>query len=476
MAPAKFDQLVHFFSVCSHTANDILGPVLTWDPVMYICVLLILQWHLRFHFGLAAKTWGRPSMKTRRMALNLLILQVYYDPDLHHLVQNRPFVISMILVCVDTFCLFYGLDKLSKYVKSKNWKLDKVNAFVKDNTTLELKEYIDEEALLNPDHARFWVKDPTAYDDNEDGIEDDDVQKATSTYMDVTRSFMKTCGMWVSQSMLVVFYMNHLNGDDDSKNAKKLEYLNWVCAVLLQLYVGDKQLGDPLNKDFWCKIWEKDTKDIHPDLSAVVRQNYALGCLSSIVHKTFGKCFETAGSVPLPLKYFWWLRWFFDMTINGMARNIIMFTFPIMLGAEEPLDFVKDCLAVLFITQLDDLEDDDTKCINEMMVLLKYRLYLDQVLCDHQNTNVHDAYRRLKGTVDYIIQVEDKRKQRMILTKEEMVYICDNEKKFDNLVNFVSYEICVWKRMLGAAVLHAKRSVDQAELCDKLRTQYALEE
>merc|ERR1712110_1374891 len=56
------------------------------------------------------------------------------------------------------------------------------------------------------------------------------------------------------------------------------------------------------------------------------------------------------------------LRYMFDLTVNGIVRPIIMAVAPIMLSTEEPLDFIKDALALFFITQLDDFDDAKTPC------------------------------------------------------------------------------------------------------------------
>merc|ERR1712176_1402950 len=53
-----------------------------------------------------------------------------------------------------------------------------------------------------------------------------------------------------------------------------------------------------------------------------------------------------------------------------------MYTFPIMVCVEGPLDFVKDCTAVLFISQLDDL--DDPKDLKELIIKVKFRLMRGQ--------------------------------------------------------------------------------------------------
>eukprot|EP00418_Pyrodinium_bahamense_P067452 CAMPEP_0179085796 /NCGR_PEP_ID=MMETSP0796-20121207/38877_1 /TAXON_ID=73915 /ORGANISM="Pyrodinium bahamense, Strain pbaha01" /LENGTH=117 /DNA_ID=CAMNT_0020783243 /DNA_START=199 /DNA_END=552 /DNA_ORIENTATION=- len=46
-----------------------------------------------------------------------------------------------------------------------------------------------------------------------------------------------------------------------------------------------------------------------------------------------------------------------SLFINLIFRQIIVCSAPVLLGVEEPLDFIKDCLALFFITKLDDLDD-----------------------------------------------------------------------------------------------------------------------
>merc|ERR1711971_98735 len=53
----------------------------------------------------------------------------------------------------------------------------------------------------------------------------------------------------------------------------------------------------------------------------------------------------------------WRFRYVFDTVVNAMARSVILCTAPILLSTEEPMDFIKDCLALFFITKIDDYDD-----------------------------------------------------------------------------------------------------------------------
>merc|ERR1711920_268964 len=78
--------------------------------------------------------------------------------------------------------------------------------------------------------------------------------------------------------------------------------------------------------------------------------------------------------------YDWRMRQMMDFIVNSGAYNIIMFTFPIMLSVEEPLDFVKDCMCIFFMTNLDDVDDDETKSITALMIHLKFTAFYAQAI------------------------------------------------------------------------------------------------
>jgi len=151
------------------------------------------------------------------------------------------------------------------------------------------------------------------------------------------------------------------------------------------------------------------------------------------------------GSIPVSFKRWWYIRLFFDVTINVGARNLVMFTFPILLGSEAPLDFVKDCLAVFFITTLDDLDSDDYKSIEQMMIIVKYRLYMDASIKSDQNAEVSqdDDYQQM-GT-----------KTEQVLKKEEVDWVNSNKAKLEALFNFQYRKKDmgkqIWKKMLQDA-------------------------
>merc|ERR1712217_44984 len=69
------------------------------------------------------------------------------------------------------------------------------------------------------------------------------------------------------------------------------------------------------------------------------------------------------------------MRMWMDYVVNGLARTIVLFTFPLLISTEGPLDFVKDCTAVFFLTQLDDIDANDAKNIYTMTARIKFSLF-----------------------------------------------------------------------------------------------------
>merc|ERR1712157_584699 len=103
-----------------------------------------------------------------------------------------------------------------------------------------------------------------------------------------------------------------------------------------------------------------------------------------------------------------------------------MFTFPVMLAVEGPLDFVKDCTAVLFISTLDDT--DEPKDLKEIIILPKVRLgehEIKNIQKKHERLEkeAHDGYQQLETHDDFK------------LTRHELDYLKVNEDKFKLLTD-----------------------------------------
>lgn len=337
------DLMKLFYHEVNKFINLACRPILTSDAMLVVAVLMVLQWHVRHFFPkytcveFLNKRFGLPTRLVRKLGLNVWILQFYYDPDMPECIKKRRFVCSCWLVFVDNVIVYYFFQLLSRRCLGVETTADDAAQ----------ENYIE---LDDGNHLVSWG-DPRWEDEEEgEGDEDDPV---TSKYMDLTYPIRRLFPMFIIQGALLLLYVDNLNSDDDTKDIEKVKFSYWIVGVLLQLYAGDRQLGDAYNKNYWDALDKSVLKDQK--------------------HCVFNTCSLTYGTE-------WDMRNFMDFTINSVCRLIIMFTFPIMLCVEEPLDFVKDCTAVFFMTTLDDLELDDYKTVPQMMIQLKFNLLYEKIL------------------------------------------------------------------------------------------------
>eukprot|EP00928_Gymnodinium_smaydae_P005272 TRINITY_DN11805_c0_g1_i4.p1 TRINITY_DN11805_c0_g1~~TRINITY_DN11805_c0_g1_i4.p1 ORF type:complete len:324 (+),score=98.09 TRINITY_DN11805_c0_g1_i4:197-1168(+) len=207
----------------------------------------------------------------------------------------------------------------------------------------------------------------------------DDKDFATNKFEDITIRFRQLIPIFVVQLALCCFYVEQLNNggdDDDIKDAlsdiTKVDAVYWLVSVMFQMYGGGEQLGEAFSTSVWKKyilstepffrsFYSKEEWEAMEDMDSdgILK---SMEVFSERQHKEFFHFFD------LRFRDEFIFRAFMDFCINGLSRSIIMYTFPIMLCVEGPLDFVKDCTAVLFISTLDDIGDaKPLKCITTKM-------------------------------------------------------------------------------------------------------------
>jgi len=196
---------------------------------------------------------------------------------------------------------------------------------------------------------------------------DEDQDEATNKYEDLTISIRKVVPVFLVQFGLLSFYIEDLNSpDSDTKDITKVKFTYWIIAVLFSLYGGDEQLGAEFSTDYWSKVLgfaKGEVLEIGDNQQAM--EDFQRVGNQKVVWLNF---------MPVKLKFEWWIRFIMDLIINKGCRMLIMYTFPIMLCVEDPMDFVKDCTAVLFISTLDDIPDDP-RSYDEILVKLKFKIY-----------------------------------------------------------------------------------------------------
>jgi hypothetical protein len=242
-----------------------------------------------------------------------------------------------------------------------------------------------------------------------------DSSGADNLYQDLTFKGTHVSLLFFVQSILVCIYMADLNDGDLKKAAKTphsyhtLEWFTGVCITFLA--VDETSLGGTFNPDYWFKVvdygriprdvlkrfkccrkktFDGTTNKVHEsELSAPLNRgaggaDEAEESEESATTKLeielkavrlIGKQDRLEGFGLATFNELWFFRSLMDFAINGIARTIIMYTFPLLLCTEGSMDFIKDCTAVLFISKLDDLEGDSFKPFKEIAAKLKFKLY-----------------------------------------------------------------------------------------------------
>eukprot|EP00415_Alexandrium_ostenfeldii_P000959 UN0959 len=225
---------------------------------------------------------------------------------------------------------------------------------------------MDENAWMHP-------IDETADDD---GIIPDKL-RATNIYEDLAAQMRRVVPIWFVQVMLVALYIEQLNQDRRTKQVEHVKVAYWVVAVVFQIYAGEGQVGETFNPRYWNhvlateRVTDKMAKAVSPLVDKSEQEEEADREKINKSFQELGKCWSCFGM----LRHEWKIRLFMDWSVNAMAKHIILYTVPIMVCVEKPLDFVKDLTAVMFITVLDDMTGEP-KDAKELLVKLKFSMEL----------------------------------------------------------------------------------------------------
>jgi len=147
--------------------------------------------------------------------------------------------------------------------------------------------------------------------------------RIVNKYQKLSSPFSSTFLLFLCQLTLGLYYVYDLNSRTSKRGWGDVVVWRWFIGLCLCNLAGENEVGTEFVFDFWLNLRE------------------ALGPLAD---KRTRIC-EI------------WARGIMSAIVNQFFRRIILGTAPVLLGVEGPLDFIKDCLAVFFITKLDDLED-----------------------------------------------------------------------------------------------------------------------
>lgn len=154
-------------------------------------------------------------------------------------------------------------------------------------------------------------------------------------YQDITVHCHRMFTYFWVQTALFLYFAYYVNNDAGTHSAEHVSILKWFIAVNLTQIAGADEAGTRFHARYWFKILE--------------------------VAKTAGdKRDKIFGFLPVSFETHWRIKAFCDFMVNGIIRVTIMGLSPVVLAHSSPLDFIKDCLAIFFITKLDDYDDHRT--------------------------------------------------------------------------------------------------------------------
>uniref|UniRef100_A0A7S1MAB7 Ion transport domain-containing protein n=1 Tax=Alexandrium catenella TaxID=2925 RepID=A0A7S1MAB7_ALECA len=384
--------------------------------------------HKLFKDARGGKKWTKaqvkPMMTPRRLGLNVLIFVIYYDDQppwfLEDILHNRPFVCSVGLVFLDTVVLFYSFMILG-------WSLSKHNH--RGTEPAKSNEYIDPLDESEDDgHCPEKFEATNVYEDltmqfrrvtpvwivqmalvalyieqlNKDK-DTKDVNQVDYAYWVIAVIFQMHGGdAQVGEPFNALYWNRILNsnmvadlqanvkwliggGKDDSENdaskqplmddgerspqhlasAQDLEEL--VKTAVDKATSAEARRPDSTVNEYLAKL---PAEIVNMVLEENTLQETMWRRSFNFVGGCWHKCFWVLDT---KICLEWQIRRFMDFTVNSVARGIILYTVPIMVCVEGPLDFVKDLTAVMFMTTLDD--SDTKREVEEILVKLKYELY-----------------------------------------------------------------------------------------------------
>mmetsp|Transcript_6276 Transcript_6276/g.14395 ORF Transcript_6276/g.14395 Transcript_6276/m.14395 type:complete len:363 (-) Transcript_6276:63-1151(-) len=267
--------------------------------------LMVLQFHV-----LPPK---KSSTPLRLIGRTGLVLQVYYSGIFPAFISRAPFWSSMMVVFLDTVVLFYLTSRHGFPIKDM------------------VKEWLREEQELGILNEQFLTQEVQGLQCTVD------LKPINNCYMCVTNRFRRPALTFIAQVGLMSYYVWNLNADPDSHDKSKVSIMKWLFAVIITLVVGEDETGSDFNDRFWQRLlgdkgfWTEERKT--------------------------ELCTMWFGFVPVTYWAEWQIRSALDRIVNSVFRAVLLSTAPIMLSPEEPLDFIKDCLAIFFIAKLDDFDD-----------------------------------------------------------------------------------------------------------------------
>jgi len=153
---------------------------------------------------------------------------------------------------------------------------------------------------------------------------------AISKFSDFSVTWGTATITWMAQVSLFLLFTLDLNGDTKSHDECSMNIFYWFAAVLVTNVAGQDECGGSFRRAVW-----KDTKSWN------------------------------GVETEQPVRF--WTRYLYDFTINCFCREVLLCIAPVALSTSDRNELIKDCLAIFFITKLDDIDDPMSivKCLTK---------------------------------------------------------------------------------------------------------------
>merc|ERR1712087_775522 len=176
-----------------------------------------------------------------------------------------------------------------------------------------------------------------------------------SRFSDFSVSWGFTTVTFVAQFALFSIFVLEMNGDVKTHARCNMNVFHWLAAVLVTNVAGLQESGDSFKKEVWDELWEQRETS---DRAERVREH--------------------------PVQY--WTRLFYAGTINGFCRELLLCLAPVALSVVDRNDLVKDCLAIFFISKIDDIQQPKT--IGKVLEDWKAEIQADDRLQFEERKNI----------------------------------------------------------------------------------------
>jgi len=152
---------------------------------------------------------------------------------------------------------------------------------------------------------------------------------AQNRYAMFSHPFEEAVFFFIVQILLMVFFVNYMNDNADinAETEPEVNLSRWISGFMLSVAAAKVKGGKEYDEKMWAAAYERMGKLPAPVASARCR---------------------------LPVRIEWGIRNFFDILINGIFRQVLLCTVPVLVVTTQPNKFMGSLVAFMFVVKLDD--------------------------------------------------------------------------------------------------------------------------